>query len=174
MFRQTSKELQLGGALPSQSSLVHAKANGHATSSREESTVVKTTLSDGGGRDLTRDNHAIDVSNKSATDTKQVHDVINKNIPKNDQTDKPSLTSLILTQSGGLSTLKHQFKLRSVIEHYGDVNSGHFVTYRRAPASENDRFSEQWLYTSDTVVRKVSKQEASCAEAYMLFYERLI
>ena len=71
-----------------------------------------------------------------------------------------------------------QYKLMSVVEHHGDVMSGHFVTFRRAPSSTSGRddervTSEQWLLTSDMHVRKVSRHEALTAEAYLLFYERM-
>ena len=81
--------------------------------------------------------------------------------------------------AGGLMTPKHeqlfikamQYKLMSVVEHNGDVMSGHFVTFRRAP-SVNDRAPEQWLLSSDAQVRKVTRHDALNAEAYLLFYER--
>ena len=68
------------------------------------------------------------------------------------------------------------YRLMSVVQHYGDVFSGHFVTYRRAARENrngNGAIPEQWLFTSDTEVRKVSRDTAMSAEAYMLFYERI-
>ena len=54
----------------------------------------------------------------------------------------------------------------------GDINSGHFVTYRRAPSTIGQRFPDRWLYTSDTMVRKASFAEVMESNAYMLFYEK--
>lgn len=66
------------------------------------------------------------------------------------------------------------YKLTAVIEHLGDMFSGHFVTYRRSPyLRAGEKFSSRWLYTSDTAVREVSFDEVLKVEAYMLFYERI-
>ena len=66
------------------------------------------------------------------------------------------------------------YRLYAVVEHIGDVFSGHFVTYRRSPyVRSGDKFSNRWLYTSDMAVREVSLAEVLKAEAYMLFYERI-
>ena len=66
------------------------------------------------------------------------------------------------------------YRLYAVVEHIGDVFSGHFVTYRRSPyVRAGDKFSNRWLYTSDMAVREVSLAEVLKAEAYMLFYERI-
>lgn len=66
------------------------------------------------------------------------------------------------------------YKLTAVVEHIGDMFSGHFVTYRRSPyVRAGERFSNKWLYTSDMAVREVSVDEVLKAEAYMLFYERI-
>ena len=66
------------------------------------------------------------------------------------------------------------YKLTAVVEHIGDMFSGHFVTYRRSPyVRAGERFSNKWLYTSDMAVREVSADEVLKAEAYMLFYERI-
>lgn len=66
------------------------------------------------------------------------------------------------------------YKLTAVIEHIGDMFSGHFVTYRRSPyVRAGEKFSSRWLYTSDIAVREVTVDEVLRAEAYMLFYERI-
>uniref|UniRef100_A0A4W3IXI7 Ubiquitin carboxyl-terminal hydrolase n=1 Tax=Callorhinchus milii TaxID=7868 RepID=A0A4W3IXI7_CALMI len=67
------------------------------------------------------------------------------------------------------------FRLMSVVVHHGDVHSGHFVTYRRSPASAKTPPSapgSQWLWISDDTVRRASLQEVLAANAYLLFYER--
>ncbi len=65
------------------------------------------------------------------------------------------------------------YRLVSVIVHEGGVQSGHFVTYRRAPATHGQHFSSAWLYTSDTVVRPASLAEVLDCTAYMLYYEKI-
>lgn len=65
------------------------------------------------------------------------------------------------------------YKLVSVVCHLGDVFSGHFVTYRRAPSSDGQRFPNQWLYCSDSLVKQVPVSEVLAAEAYMLMYDRV-
>ena len=66
----------------------------------------------------------------------------------------------------------NMYRLVAVVVHLGDINSGHFVTYRRAPSTIGQRFPERWLYTSDTLVRKASVTEVMDANAYMMFYEK--
>jgi len=79
-----------------------------------------------------------------------------------------SETSGVITAGAG-----PVYKLVSVIVHLGDVTSGHFVTYRRAPCTDGQRFPDRWLYTSDTLVKKTSLAEVLSADAYMLFYEKV-
>ncbi|KAM9446378.1 ubiquitin carboxyl-terminal hydrolase 30 isoform 1-T1 [Clarias gariepinus] len=67
------------------------------------------------------------------------------------------------------SSAEYLFRLTAVLVHHGDTHSGHFVTYRRGPAS----FSPQWLWVSDESVRKASLQEVLSSSAYLLFYERV-
>ncbi|KAH8420645.1 hypothetical protein KR009_012418 [Drosophila setifemur] len=63
---------------------------------------------------------------------------------------------------------KNLYRLLAVVVHSGDVNSGHFVTYRRGSL----RNTHRWFYTSDTIVREVSIDEVLSVPAYMLFYDR--
>ncbi|XP_013401621.1 ubiquitin carboxyl-terminal hydrolase 30 [Lingula anatina] len=65
-----------------------------------------------------------------------------------------------------------KYRLVAVVVHLGDVFSGHFVTYRRAPSGCGQRHNEKWLYTSDEHVSRASLQSVLQAEAYLLFYER--
>ncbi|MBN3316684.1 UBP30 hydrolase, partial [Atractosteus spatula] len=73
------------------------------------------------------------------------------------------------------SSSVYLFRLTAVLVHHGDMHSGHFVTYRRAPPSPRNplAFSSQWLWVSDDSVRKSSLQEVLSSNAYLLFYERV-
>ncbi|XP_058802775.1 ubiquitin carboxyl-terminal hydrolase 30 [Phymastichus coffea] len=63
---------------------------------------------------------------------------------------------------------KHKYYLYAVIEHRGPVDAGHFVCYRRGNRPG------QWLYTSDTIVEKITLEEVLNASPYLLFYERAV
>jgi len=67
----------------------------------------------------------------------------------------------------------HVYKLTSAVTHLGGVFSGHFVTYRRVPTQNGQRFPNTWLYTSDTVVKRSSLTEVLGTNAYLLFYEKI-
>ena len=71
------------------------------------------------------------------------------------------------------SAAPNLYRLVAVVMHLGDMNSGHFVTYRRAPSTIGQRFPDAWLYASDTLVRKASHEEVMSASAYMLFYDKI-
>lgn len=71
------------------------------------------------------------------------------------------------------STQRSTYRLTSVIVHLGDVSSGHFVTYRRAPSLNGQRFPSDWLYTSDLCVRRATISEVFASDAYMLLYEKM-
>lgn len=57
------------------------------------------------------------------------------------------------------------YTLMAVLVHLGEVNSGHYVTYRQLPG-------QQWLFTSDTDTRLVPQREVLSAQAYMLLYQK--
>ena len=78
-----------------------------------------------------------------------------------------------VTSASNQTITQNTYKLMAVLSHHGDVNSGHFVAYRRAPSSGKQILSERWLYTSDMMVRRAPLDEVLAANAYMLFYERL-
>ncbi|GFS17415.1 ubiquitin carboxyl-terminal hydrolase 30 [Elysia marginata] len=71
------------------------------------------------------------------------------------------------------------YKLAAVVCHLGDVQLGHFVTYRRgtydggAGLKGAGSLSAKWWFTSDSTVHRVSTQQVFSSEAYMLFYERV-
>jgi len=68
---------------------------------------------------------------------------------------------------------RSSYRLTSVVVHLGDVSSGHFVTYRRAPSLNGQRFPSEWLYTSDLCVRHATLAEVLASDAYMLLYEKI-
>ncbi|XP_020791152.1 ubiquitin carboxyl-terminal hydrolase 30 isoform X1 [Boleophthalmus pectinirostris] len=80
-----------------------------------------------------------------------------------------------LSISCDLGSAEYLFQLTAVLVHHGDMHSGHFITYRRSPASvcTSSPFSSQWLWVSDDSVRKASLHEVLSSNAYMLFYERV-
>jgi ubiquitin C-terminal hydrolase len=63
------------------------------------------------------------------------------------------------------------YRLMSVIEHAGGAFYGHYVSYRRDPASPA---GNQWLYISDDTVRRVDWNAVRRCQAYMLFYEAFV
>ncbi|TSR04287.1 Ubiquitin carboxyl-terminal hydrolase 30 [Bagarius yarrelli] len=82
----------------------------------------------------------------------------------------PSALGTQLNLTHDFSSSEYLFRLTAVLVHHGDTHSGHFVTYRRSPASFS---SSQWLWVSDESVRKASMQEVLSSSAYLLFYERV-
>ena len=87
----------------------------------------------------------------------------------------PDLNSVLQLESPEeqAARLEHKYKLTAAVVHLGDVFSGHFVTYRRVPSINGQRFPDKWLYTSDAQVKRASKSEVLRSDAYMLFYEKL-
>ena len=75
--------------------------------------------------------------------------------------------------TASLSSRRTSYRLASVVVHLGDVSSGHFVTYRRAPSLDGQRFPADWLYTSDLCVRRAALSEVLASNAYMLLYEKI-
>lgn len=88
------------------------------------------------------------------------------------------------------SRAKHMYRLKAVVVHVGDVNSGHFITYRKGPVKSlirhrllsveskmehhESRESARWFYTSDMVVRRATLCDALLSNAYMIFYEKCV
>ncbi|KAK3919514.1 Ubiquitin carboxyl-terminal hydrolase 30 [Frankliniella fusca] len=86
------------------------------------------------------------------------------------------------------SKAKHIYRLKAVVVHTGDINSGHFITYRKGPVKSlirhrllnveskeqhpESRESARWFYTSDMLVRRAALCDALLSNAYMLFYEK--
>lgn len=70
---------------------------------------------------------------------------------------------------------KYRYKLNASIVHLGSCFSGHYIGHRSKPADAN-RSNEQsgdWYFTSDSVVRPSSLEDALQSNGYMLFYERI-
>jgi len=74
------------------------------------------------------------------------------------------------------------YDLVSVVEHLGNANSGHYITYRRVvspPPShksstsvDEEATSPEWVVCSDGSVRNVTFSQVTSCAAYILFYER--
>lgn len=59
------------------------------------------------------------------------------------------------------------YHLCAVICHLGDIERGHYITYRKLPGGK------QFYFTSDADVRPVRSDEVLAANPYILLYERL-
>lgn len=59
------------------------------------------------------------------------------------------------------------YQLKSVVEHIGNANNGHYQTFRRC--SENNK----WIRCSDETIEYVTWDRVKLVQAYMLFYEAL-
>ncbi|XP_026272674.1 ubiquitin carboxyl-terminal hydrolase 30 homolog isoform X2 [Frankliniella occidentalis] len=81
-----------------------------------------------------------------------------------------STTSQKQAESPSPSNAKHMYRLKAVVVHTGDINSGHFITYRKGPIKSLIR--HRWFYTSDMLVRRATLCDALLSNAYMLFYEK--
>lgn len=66
------------------------------------------------------------------------------------------------------------YDLASVVQHMGGAYGGHYITYRRVPASgtDADNVSPRWVRASDATVAAADDREVLGSEAYMLFYVR--
>lgn len=70
---------------------------------------------------------------------------------------------------------KYKYRLNACIVHLGNSFSGHYVNHRRLPntSSNNSSNNSDWYFTSDTIVKKSSVEDAMSCRPYMLFYERI-
>jgi ubiquitin carboxyl-terminal hydrolase 30 len=72
------------------------------------------------------------------------------------------------------------YGLSAIVEHYGKCG-GHYAVYRRVasnpdpddPGKPLGGLGRRWFYISDGHVSEVSEEDVLCAEATLLFYERL-
>ena len=60
----------------------------------------------------------------------------------------------------------------SLITHLGEVDEGHYVTYRRFDPYGGNSDRSRWVYTSDELVESVPRDRVFKSCAYMLFYEK--
>ena len=73
------------------------------------------------------------------------------------------------------------YGLLAVVEHYGKCGGGHYAVYRRVasnpdpddPGKPLAGLGRRWFYISDGNVSEVPEEDVLCAEATLLFYERL-
>ncbi len=66
-----------------------------------------------------------------------------------------------------------KYELAAVIEHSGSLQSGHYTAYKKLKWGEGGKITK-WVYTSDESVHYCTTAQVAAAEAYMLFYERLV
>ncbi|CAI9109149.1 OLC1v1008914C1 [Oldenlandia corymbosa var. corymbosa] len=74
------------------------------------------------------------------------------------------------------------YRLVSVVQHFGNVGSGHYTVYRRMKAESRDEdpvqllepAHVQWFSISDSEVHIVSEKDVLEAEASLLFYEKMV
>lgn len=67
-------------------------------------------------------------------------------------------------------TSRNNYILCAVICHFGDIEAGHYITYRKCKWSCG---RVRWHYTSDGDVRQVALEEVLSSNPYLLLYERL-
>ncbi|XP_052206930.1 ubiquitin carboxyl-terminal hydrolase 2-like [Diospyros lotus] len=76
-----------------------------------------------------------------------------------------------------LETDEYQYRLIGMVEHLGTMREGHYVAYvrglkiTRGDGTENT--DSAWYRVSDDYILEASLEEVLCAEAYILFYEKL-
>ncbi|KAH7671226.1 Ubiquitinyl hydrolase 1 protein [Dioscorea alata] len=87
----------------------------------------------------------------------------------------PDSIKTLISGGSSSSSRKIQYRLSSVVEHYGRPESGHYAVYRRVSFDSvgSETPGQQWLYISDDKVSRVSEEAVFTAEASLLFYERL-
>lgn len=62
------------------------------------------------------------------------------------------------------------YRLKAVLVHQGNEDSGHYLTVRSIDSE--DGHAHQWVLASDDKVFKISESAVMGLEASMLFYER--
>ena len=64
-----------------------------------------------------------------------------------------------------------EYKLRSIINHTGSINGGHYYSYVKKLQDDNKTFDDNWVCCNDSQVNNITNEEAmSSQNAYMLFY----
>lgn len=74
--------------------------------------------------------------------------------------------SIARSQSMDFPKRKHNYQLCAVLCHFGEIQSGHYITYRR--------HLDHWYFTSDADVRRCQTSEVLASNPYILFYEKLL
>ena len=70
----------------------------------------------------------------------------------------------------GKDILKN-YKLRSIINHSGSMNGGHYYSYVKNLQDDNKTFDDQWVCCNDSQVNNITEEQAmSSQNAFMLFY----
>jgi len=95
-------------------------------------------------------------------------------------------------ENGKMANRTHapaRYKLMAVIQHIGNEMAGHYFVYRKQVGRINSDYvdyfcqtnksrllkdKQQWLMISDCVIREVPEAQVTSAEAYMLFYQRVV
>lgn len=93
----------------------------------------------------------------------------------------PSFLLSFLEQLDGSWNGLDNYRLVSVVEHFGSSGNGHYTVYRRVTDKLNNgdcgRVSVSspvyWFCVSDSQVQNVSEKDVLAAEASMLFYEKV-
>ncbi|KAJ4822209.1 hypothetical protein Tsubulata_013574 [Turnera subulata] len=75
-----------------------------------------------------------------------------------------------------------QYRLVSVVEHFGRAGGGHYTVYRSVRSALQEQQCDanfkqsptRWFCISDSDVASVSEQDVLAAEASLLFYERIV
>jgi len=82
---------------------------------------------------------------------------------------RKSTSNITRSQSMDLQKNKHNYQLCAVLCHFGEIQTGHYITYRKCrwPCGKI-----RWYYTSDADVRQVPIEQVLAANPYILFYER--
>ncbi|CDW56711.1 ubiquitin carboxyl terminal hydrolase 46 [Trichuris trichiura] len=82
-------------------------------------------------------------------------------------TKQRSALRAVETQAGNCSVEQlHRYLLYGVVNHSGQTDSGHYISYLR-------RLTNQWLRCNDNMITVVRKETVMNCEAYMLFYRNL-
>ncbi|EDO44586.1 predicted protein [Nematostella vectensis] len=82
------------------------------------------------------------------------------------------LSPISFSRQNSESRSRTVYQLTAVTSHMGDVDDGHYVTYRRFVPSHPDERGSLWLYTSDELVEVATHDQVFSSSAYMLYYER--
>lgn len=62
-----------------------------------------------------------------------------------------------------------QYKLQSLVEHYGNENGGHYYSFKKLYPQKERNIN--WVITNDSMVELLPEEQILKRNAYMLFYE---